>query len=157
MVEPALPPSPSRSELHAWRSFLTAHARVMRSLEAELLVEQRLSLVSYDVLVQLAEAPGRSLRMAELADRVLLSRSGVTRLVDRLERAGLVARQRVTGDGRGVIAELTPAGLDRLRTASGTHLAGVARHFVARFNPQELAYLGELCGRLAAAGPPPRD
>jgi len=121
----------------------------MRRLEAELLAEQRLSLVSYDVLVQLAEAPRRRLRMAELAERVVLSRSGVTRLVDRLERAGLVARQRVSGDGRGVIAELTPAGLDRLRTASGTHLAGVARHFVAHLDPQELSYLGELCGRLA--------
>lgn len=149
MSESALSPMPSRSELRAWRSFLGAHARVLRYLEAELLAEQRLSLVSYDVLVQLAEAPGRSLRMAELADRVLLSRSGVTRLVDRLEHAGLVTRQRVTGDGRGVIAELTPAGLDRLRIAAGTHLAGVARHFVARFKPEELAYLGELCDRLA--------
>lgn len=149
MAESALSPSPSRDELRAWRSFLAAHARVMRCLEAELLAEQRLSLVSYDVLVQLAEAPGRQLRMAELADRVLLSRSGVTRLVDRLERAGLVARQRVTGDGRGVIAELTAAGIDRLRTASGTHLSGIARHFVARFKPDELSYLGELCGRLA--------
>src|SRR4051794_19257333 len=129
MAESALFPSPSRSQMHAWRSFLTAHARVLRSLEAELVAEQGLSLVSYDVLVQLAEAPGRRLRMAELADRVLLSRSGVTRLVDRLERAGLVARQRVMADGRGVIAELTECGLERLRTASGTHLAGVVRHF----------------------------
>jgi DNA-binding MarR family transcriptional regulator len=139
MAESALSPLPTRSELHAWRSFLNAHARVLRSLEAELLAAQRLSLVSYDVLVQLAEAPDRRLRMAELADRVLLSRSGVTRLVDRLERAGLVARQRVTGDGRGVIAELTPAGLERLRTAAHTHLAGVVRHFVARFDQDELA------------------
>src|SRR5919197_2221970 len=131
MVEPALPRSPSRSELQAWRTFLTAHARVLRNLEAELLTDQRLSLVSYDVLVQLAEAPGRCLRMAELADRVLLSRSGVTRLVDRLERAGLVTRQRVAADGRGVIAELTTEGLDRLRAASRTHLAGIARHFAA--------------------------
>lgn len=150
MSESALSPSPTRDELHAWRSFLGAHARVMRCLEAELLAEQRLSLVSYDVLVQLAEAPKRRLRMAELADRVLLSRSGVTRLVDRLERAGLVTRQRVSGDGRGVIAELTHAGLDRLRTASGTHLTGVARHFVARFEPGELSNLGELCDRLAS-------
>jgi DNA-binding MarR family transcriptional regulator len=150
MAESALQPTPTRLELHAWRSFLNAHARVLRSLETELVAEQRLSLVSYDVLVQLAEAPDRKLRMAELADRVLLSRSGVTRLVDRLERAGLVARQRVTGDGRGVIAELTPAGLERLRTASGTHLAGVVRHFVACFTQEELARFGELCGRLTS-------
>jgi DNA-binding MarR family transcriptional regulator len=149
MPDPALSPHPTGAELQVWRSFLSAHARVMRILEAELLAEQRLSLVSYDVLVQLAEAPHRNLRMAELADRVLLSRSGVTRLVDRLERAGLVARQRVEADGRGVIAELTPAGLDRLRIASRTHLTGVARHFVARFDPKELLQFGELCEHLA--------
>ncbi|HET9141732.1 MarR family winged helix-turn-helix transcriptional regulator [Actinophytocola sp.] len=148
MTEPALFPSPSRSQLRAWRSFLTAHNRVLRNLEAELVAEQRLSLVSYDVLVQLAEAPGRRLRMAELADRVLLSRSGVTRLVDRLERAGLVARQRVVADGRGVIAELTDSGLERLRNASRTHLAGIARHFVAHFDDDALAALGALCDRL---------
>jgi DNA-binding MarR family transcriptional regulator len=151
MADPALSPVPSGDELRVWRLFLSAHARVLRNLEAELLAEQRLSLVSYDVLVQLAEAPGRQLRMAELAELVLLSRSGVTRLVDRLEQAGLVARQRVAADGRGVIAELTPAGLDRLRHASRTHLGGVARHFVARFDPKELAQLGELCERLAEA------
>jgi DNA-binding MarR family transcriptional regulator len=148
MAESALSTVPTRAELDAWRAFLSAHARVLRSLEAELLAEQRLSLVSYDVLVQLAEAPDRKLRMAELADRVVLSRSGVTRLVDRLERAGLVARQRVSGDGRGVIAELTAAGLDRLRKASTTHLAGIVRHFAARFDEHELSRLGELCGRL---------
>jgi DNA-binding MarR family transcriptional regulator len=149
MAEPVLSPVPTRPELRAWRAFLTAHARVMRSLEAELLAEQRLSLVSYDVLVQLAEAPGRRLRMAELADRVLLSRSGVTRLVDRLERTGLVERQRVDGDGRGVIAELTPLGLETLRNAAKTHLAGVVRHFVTRFTEDELTRLGDLCARLA--------
>lgn len=149
MSEPALPSQPTGSELRVWRSFLGAHARVLRCLEAELLAEQRLSVVSYDVLVQLAETPDRQLRMAELADRVLLSRSGVTRLVDRLERAGLVSRHRVADDGRGVIAELTPAGIDRLRHASRTHLAGVVRHFVAQFEPHELAQLGKLCDRLA--------
>jgi len=148
MTEPDLSPLPTRAELRVWRLFLTAHARVLRSLEAELLADQKLTLVSYDVLVQLAEAPQRRLRMAELADRVLLSRSGVTRLVDRLERAGLVARQRVAADGRGVIAELTAEGLERLRTASGTHLAGIARHFVARFDAGQLAELGTLLTRL---------
>jgi DNA-binding MarR family transcriptional regulator len=148
MVEPGLSRSPTRTELHAWRTFLTAHARVMRNLEAELLAAHRLSLVSYDVLVQLAEAPERRLRMAELADRVLLSRSGVTRLVDRLERAGLVSRQRVAADGRGVIAELTAAGLERLRTAAGTHLTGITRHFTAHFTPTELHDLADLCTRL---------
>src|SRR5689334_17250773 len=76
---------PTREQLSAWRSFLRAHARITRLLEAELVAERNLSLGGYDVLVQLAEAPQRRLRMAELADAVLLSRSGVTRLVDRLE------------------------------------------------------------------------
>jgi DNA-binding MarR family transcriptional regulator len=127
----------------------------MRSLETELVADQRLSLVSYDVLVQLAEAPGRRLRMAELADRVLLSRSGVTRLVDRLERAGLVIRQRVVADGRGVIAELTEPGLERLRVASRTHLAGIAKHFVAHFDDEALTTLARLCDRLAHDPQPP--
>lgn len=140
---------PTRDQLTAWRSFLRAHARIIRSLETELLAEQQLSLGAYDVLVQLAEAPDRRLRMAELADAVLLSRSGVTRLVDRLERAGLVARERVAGDGRGVVAALTQQGLDTLRTASHTHLAGIVRHFVVHLDPDQLQQIGQLCGHLA--------
>jgi DNA-binding MarR family transcriptional regulator len=121
---------PTGAQLASWRSFLRAHALVIRALEAELVAGQQLSLAAYDVLVQLVEAPGHRLRMTELADAVLLSRSGVTRLVDRLEKAGLVARSPVAGDGRGVAAEITQAGVDRLRTASRTHLTGVMRHFV---------------------------
>jgi DNA-binding MarR family transcriptional regulator len=121
---------------------------VTRALERELLVEQQLSLAAYDVLVQLAEAPGRKLRMTDLADAVLLSRSGVTRLVDRLEQAGLVARERTSLDGRGVDAVLTEQGLQRLRVASRTHLDGVVRHFVDRLEPAELADLGKISERL---------
>jgi DNA-binding MarR family transcriptional regulator len=139
----------SREELAAWRSFLRAHARITRALEAELVAGQRLSLASYDVLVQLAEAPQRRLRMTELADAVLLSRSGVTRLVDRLERAQLVARSPVESDGRGVAAHLTDAGLERLRVAAGTHLAGVARHFADRLDADDLAALERISRRLA--------
>jgi DNA-binding MarR family transcriptional regulator len=145
------PRLPSRSEIDAWRSFLRSHAKVTRSLEAELLAEQRLSLGAYDVLAQLAEASDQRLRMAELAEAVLLSRSGVTRLVDRLERAGLVIRERVDGDGRGVVARLTPAGATRLGIAARTHLAGVVRHFVELLDPAELAALGALCERIAEA------
>jgi DNA-binding MarR family transcriptional regulator len=142
-------PRPTTAELAAWRAFLRAHATVTRRLETELVAEQRLSLAAYDVLVQLAEAPQRRLRMTELADAVLLSRSGVTRLVDRLERAGLVCRSRVADDGRGVAAALTGAGLDRLRTASRTHLAGVARHFAAPLDTGDLATVEDICRRLA--------
>jgi DNA-binding MarR family transcriptional regulator len=133
----------------AWRSFLRAHARITRALEAELVAEQRLSLAAYDVLVQLAEAPQRRLRMTELADAVLLSRSGVTRLVDRLERARLVTRSPVESDGRGVAAHLTDAGLERLRVAARTHLAGVARHFADRLDADDLVALDRISRRLA--------
>ncbi|ALG06682.1 MarR family winged helix-turn-helix transcriptional regulator [Kibdelosporangium phytohabitans] len=139
--------------MDAWRSFLRAHAKVTRCLEAELLSEQRLSLGAYDVLAELAAAPEHCLRMAELAEAVLLSRSGVTRLVDRLERAGLVTRERVDGDGRGVVARLTQAGAARLGTASRTHLAGVVRHFVELLDGQELQTLGALSQRVADAQP----
>lgn len=141
--------APSRGQLAAWRAFLRAHAAVTRELETELVAEQQLSLAAYDVLVQLAEAPDRRLRMTELADAVLLSRSGVTRLVDRLEREGLVRRSPVAGDGRGVAAELTPAGLTRLRTASRTHLAGVSRHFVAPLDGDDLAAIERISRLLA--------
>lgn len=139
----------SGPEQAAWRSFLRAHARITRELESELLAAQRLSLASYDVLVQLSEAPEHRLRMTELADAVLLSRSGVTRLVDRLEREGLVKRARVDSDGRGVVAVLTQAGYDRLRAATGTHLSGVARHFGDPLVGQDLEGFGRTCELLA--------
>jgi DNA-binding MarR family transcriptional regulator len=142
-------PRPTREQLAAWRAFLRAHASITRALEAELEAEQDLSLASYDVLVQLAEAPDRRLRMTELADAVLLSRSGVTRLVDRLEKSGLVARCRVASDGRGVAARLTEAGLDRLRTASRTHLRGVGQHFVNRLDEADLRILERISRHLA--------
>jgi DNA-binding MarR family transcriptional regulator len=141
-------PELSPEELAAWRGFLRAHAYLTRVLEAELLADQQLSLASYDVLLQLVEAPERRLRMTELAEAVLLSRSGVTRLVDRLEKAGLVARCRVATDGRGVAAELTPEGLSRLRNASPTHLAGVVRHFVDRLDAQDLDAIERISRRL---------
>jgi DNA-binding MarR family transcriptional regulator len=140
---------PNRDELAAWRAFLRAHAVLTRVLETELLAEQDLSLAAYDVLVQLAEAPEHRLRMTELADAVLLSRSGVTRLVDRLERGGLVSRCPVENDGRGVAAQLTDAGLSRLRVASRTHLAGVARHFAARLDAEDRTALERISRRLA--------
>ena len=140
---------PTREQMASWRSFLRAHATLVRVLETELVAEQQLSLAAYDVLVQLAEAPDRRLRMTELADAVLLSRSGVTRLVDRLEKIGLVARCPVESDGRGVAARLTDAGLSRLRVASRTHLSGVVRHFVDRLDEDDLKALERISRRLA--------
>jgi DNA-binding MarR family transcriptional regulator len=124
-------PAPDDPRLGAWRAFLHAHARLLRRLDEELQAEHGLSLAEYDALLQLANAPGRRLRMSVLAERVLLSRSGITRLVDRLEASGMVGRTACVTDARGAEAELTPAGLDRLREASRTHLGGVERYFLA--------------------------
>lgn len=140
---------PSSEQMTAWRAFLRAHAHVVRRLESELLAAGELPLASYDVLVQLAEAPQRRLRMTELADRVLLSRSGLTRLVDRLEREGFVRREPCPDDARGLYAVATDDGVDRLRRAARVHLVGVRRHFVDRFELEELAALGALLGRLS--------
>jgi DNA-binding MarR family transcriptional regulator len=142
------------AELGAWRSFLRAHAQITRALEAELVAEHDLPLPSYDVLLQLAEAPGRRLRMTELADRVLLSRSGLTRLVDRLEREGLVERAACPNDARGTHAVLTEAGVARLRAAAPTHLRGVAEHVTGRLNDDEVAQLRHLMGKLMTEHPP---
>ena len=112
-----------------WREFLEAHAVVVGALEAELGVERDLPLTWYDVLVSLSEAPDRRLRMQDLASRVLFSRSGLTRLLDRMAAAGLVKRERCDDDRRGTFAVLTAAGGRRLRDASGVHLRGVREHF----------------------------
>jgi DNA-binding MarR family transcriptional regulator len=142
--------------MRAWRSFLRGHSYVTRLLEAELEDAHGLPLASYDVLVQLAESPDGALRMSELAQAVLLSRSGLTRLVDRLEREGLVQRRSCPSDARGTLAVLTDAGRDRLRAASGTHLRGVARHVLSHFDPTELDVLGDLLARLGGAESPAR-
>jgi DNA-binding MarR family transcriptional regulator len=138
------------AELRAWRTFLRAHATVVRALEAELLAEHDLPLASYDVLVQLSEAPDQRLRMTELADRVLLSRSGLTRLADRLEREGLLRREACPSDARGTLAVLTDAGLQRLRAAWPTHLRGVEQHVTGRLTPQEIDQLCAVMSKLVA-------
>jgi DNA-binding MarR family transcriptional regulator len=147
----------SVAEMAAWRTFLRAHATVVRQLEAELVAEHDLPLASYDVLVQLSEAPGRALRMTELADRVLLSRSGLTRLADRLERDGLLERQACPSDARGTLAVLTDAGLARLERAWPTHRRGVAEHVTGRLSSDEVVELGRLLGKLVDDGPLPVD
>ena len=109
-----------------------------------------MALTDYDVLVQLSLADERRLRMSELADRLLLSRSGATRLVDRLVADGLVERVVCESDRRGQWASLTGAGHERLRQASPTHLAGVARHFLDRFDADELPALERMLERVVA-------
>ena len=127
-----------------WRDFLRAHGTIVRRLESELLAEQDLPLAFYDVLVQLAEVPDRRLRMTDLAGRVLLSRSGLSRLINRLERDGLVERAPCPGDARGTYAVLTDAGMTRLRAAAPTHLRGIARHMTGHFAADEIEQFGVL-------------
>lgn len=129
---PSLPETlaPDDPRLGAWRAFIHANARLLRRLDEELQAAHGLSLAEYDALLQLVNAPDRRLRMSVLAERVLLSRSGITRLVDRLEASGMVARSACVTDARGAEAALTPAGLERLRAASRTHLDGVQRYFM---------------------------
>jgi DNA-binding MarR family transcriptional regulator len=131
----------SLAELGAWRGFLRVHAALAKQLDAELTAAHELPLSSYEVLITLQAAPDRRCRMAELADRVLLSRSGTTRLVDRLEREGLLERDNCTSDGRGTFAVLTEAGAELLARARPTHLADVRERFLRHFEPDELATL----------------
>lgn len=142
---PALLPSDWR--VGVWRSFLRAHAAVVQRLERELLTEVGLPLPWYDVLLQLMEAPGGRLRMAELADQVLLSRSGLTRLIDRLQAEGLVRRERSKDDARGTFTVITDAGKARLRAASPSHLTSIYREWVQHFDDEELQVLGRLLSR----------
>lgn len=135
-------------QMTAWRLFLRVHAVVTKRLEADLLAGHGLPLASYDVLVQLVEAPLRRLRMSELAERVLLSRSGLTRLVDRLEREGLVRREACADDARGLFTVVTDAGVARLREASPTHLHGVLDHAMGRLDEEEARDLALLLARL---------
>lgn len=143
-MQPRLTPE----ELAAWAGFLRTHARLTRVLDEELRREHDLPLTTYDVLVQLESAPDRSMRMSELADAVLLSRSGLTRLVDRLEREELLERRDCPDDARGLLAALTPAGLARLHEARPTHLGGVRRLFLAPLDDAERRRLGALWRRL---------
>jgi DNA-binding MarR family transcriptional regulator len=141
-------------ELAVWRTFLRVHASLTRRLEHDLLAERDLPLASYDVLVQLAEAPDGRLRMTDLADRVLLSRSGLTRLVDRLAADGLVTRESCPSDARGTFTVITEAGRTRLRTAAPTHLRGIQEYVTSRLDPGELDTVGRLLRKLLPEGEP---
>src|SRR6266700_4697260 len=131
---------PGRRGLAAWRSLLRAHATLMRRLDTDLEQATGLSLGDFDVLAQLAEARG-ALRMTELADRALISRSGMSRRVARLADEGLLRRDRAGTDGRGVVVALTEAGIARLAETAPVHARGISKLFVAQLDDQELALL----------------
>ena len=138
----------NEEELAAWRGMLRAHAELTKELDAELAREHNLPLSSYEVLLYLADAPEGRMRMAELADSVLISRSGLTRLVDRLEREGLLKRERCESDARGYFAEITPKGRRLFDAARRTHLDGVRARFLSRFSRDELRAMGALWQKL---------
>ena len=131
---------PGGRGLEAWTSFLRAHATLMRRLDTDLERETGLVLADFDVLAQLAQAHGE-LRMTELADRALISRSGMTRRVARLVDEGLVRREKAGTDARGVIVALTEAGVARLAETAPVHARGISNLFVARLDDEELAIL----------------
>jgi DNA-binding MarR family transcriptional regulator len=140
-------------ELGAWRGMLRAHARLTREMDAELRARHGISLSAYEVLMLLGDAPRRRMRVSELSAATLLSVSGVSRLVDRLVREGLVAKEACEEDGRGAEAVLTPMGRGRLRAARAGHLADVRRRFLERFSDEELAELARLWERLEGDAP----
>jgi DNA-binding MarR family transcriptional regulator len=131
---------PGRRGLAAWTSLLRAHATLLRQLEIDLDKETGLALADFDVLAQLALAGGQ-LRMTELADRALISRSGMTRRVARLVDERLVRRASAGADGRSVVVVLTGRGVARLTEAAPVHARGIAKVFVAQLDDQELAVL----------------
>jgi DNA-binding MarR family transcriptional regulator len=139
-------------ELGAWRGMLRAHARLTREMDAEMRARHGISLSAYEVLMLLGDAPRRRMRVSELSAATLLSVSGVSRLVDRLVREGLVAKEACEEDGRGAEAVLTPMGRGRLRAARASHLADVRRRFLARFSDEDLAELAAFWARLDDGG-----
>jgi DNA-binding MarR family transcriptional regulator len=138
---------PGRRGLLAWDALLRAHATLLRQLEIDLASKTGLALADFDVLAQLAIAGG-SLRMTELADHALISRSGMTRRVTRLVHEGLVRREHADADGRGVAVRLTKSGLDRLTVAAPVHMRSVTDLFLAKLDDQELAVLESALARV---------
>lgn len=142
-------------ELAAWRGMLRVHTAMVKALDAELEAKHGLQLTTYEVLMYLNDADECKMRMCDLASTVLLSRSGLTRLVDRLAKDGLLERVACCDDARGSFARLTPVGREKLAAARATHLAGVRRHFLSVFSEAELDAMGAAWTRVLASAPDP--
>jgi DNA-binding MarR family transcriptional regulator len=139
------------SALDAWRSYLQSHASILRELDAELVAEHGMTTRDYEVLLYLAQAPDRKLPMSALAESTMLTRSGITRLVDGLVRAQLIERVSCPSDARVSYAQLTDSGYERLRNAGCAHVKSIRRLFLEHFTPEELDQLASLLGRLPGA------
>jgi DNA-binding MarR family transcriptional regulator len=137
--------------LQAWRSYLQSHASILRVLDAELVAEHAMTTRDYEVLLYLAQAPDRRLPMSALAESTMLTRSGITRLVDGLVGGGLIERVACQRDARVSYARLTDAGYEKLREAGCTHVASIRRMFLEHFTGDELEQLASLLSRLPGA------
>jgi DNA-binding MarR family transcriptional regulator len=142
-------------ELGAWRGMLRVHAELVRRLDAELQARHGISLTAYEVLMLLADAPRGRMRVSALSASTLLSVSGVSRMIDRLAREGLVVKEACEEDGRGAEVALTNMGRGRVRAARASHLADVRACFLSHLSDEELAALAEVWERVTpqAAGP----
>lgn len=140
------------ARLESWVSFIRAHAAITRELSAQLQREHGLTLNDYEVLLHLARAEGRRLRRVDLAERVILTASGITRLLEGLERGGFVTKEQCASDARVSYAKLTETGYEKLRVAGVTHLRGIDDLFLGRYSGSELATLADLLSRLPATG-----
>ena len=138
--------------LDSWVAFLRSHSAITRELSAQLQREHGLTLNDYEVLLHLSHADGGRLRRVDLAGRVLLTASGITRLLEGLERSGYVCKETCDSDGRVSYAKLTDAGRSKLRAAGETHLRGIDELFLSRYSGSELATLAELLNRLPVTG-----
>lgn len=134
----------------AWRAYIVGSALLEHRLTRELQVDHGVSLADYEILVELSEQPGRRLRMSELAARVAHSKSRVSHQIRRLETKGLVRREECPDDGRGVLAWLTENGIDLLRRAAPTHLAGVREHMIDLLDPDEQRVVARVFQRVSA-------
>jgi DNA-binding MarR family transcriptional regulator len=142
--------TPSDAQLKTWRLFLTAHARLTREIDERLARANVIPLNWYDVLIELYEAPDHRLRMSELAERVLLTRSGLTRLADRLEAAGYLRRIGAAGDRRSVQAQITRQGIEAMRHAWPVYAAAIVERFAQNLTEPEAAVLRDAFERLLA-------
>jgi DNA-binding MarR family transcriptional regulator len=138
-------------ELAAWRGMLEVHARVTQQLDAQMHAEHGLSVSAYEVLMFLDDAPGHRMRMSDIAERVLLSRSGCTRLVDRLVELGYVTRCAASTDGRGLYAQLTDTGLEQTHAARASHREGVRQFFLNRLTTTDQIALGDIWSRFTGS------
>jgi DNA-binding MarR family transcriptional regulator len=139
--------------LSAWVGLLRGHAALTRALNADLVTDHGLTLSDYEVLLRLSRAPERKMRRVDLAEQVLLTASGITRLLDGLQASGYVDKAACSSDARVTYAVLTDAGHEKLRSAAEVHVAGIHAMFAERYSDDEMATLAELLSRLDGSEP----